>query len=78
MISHKYYTSQQLANTNCSADMDDTSATTTPNRHKTKKKVGSYSFYYKHLIGSGYGGRVYRGVKDNQKNPEYAIKVINL
>ncbi len=82
MESHKYYTSQQLARTNCSLDFEEPPPNpSTPSRQRTKntkKRVGDYSFYYKHLIGSGYGGRVYKGQREDEKGTWYAIKVIRL
>jgi serine/threonine-protein kinase ULK/ATG1 len=45
---------------------------------KGKKRIGRYSFYLKHLIGSGYSSRVYRGIRDNNKTQNFAIKVIKL
>ena len=45
---------------------------------KGKKRIGKYSFYLKNTIGSGYGSRVYKGIKDNNKTEWYAIKVIKL
>jgi hypothetical protein len=47
-------------------------------KNKGKKRIGPYSFYLKNLIGSGYGGRVYKGIRDNNKNTWYAIKIIKL
>ena len=66
-----------LVDTSCSVDMEESDweeVTTT----KGKKRVGRYSFYYKHLLGSGYGGRVYKGIRDNSKENWFAIKVIRL
>lgn len=45
-------------------------------QQKGKKRIGKYSYYLHHLLGSGYGGKVYKGVRDNDKSTWYAIKVI--
>jgi hypothetical protein len=67
----------QLASTDGSALAEESDREeVTVSKGKSKKRIGAYSFYLKHLLGSGYGGSVYRGIKDNNKSMWYAIKVI--
>ena len=44
----------------------------------SKKRVGPYSYKLNDIIGSGFTSTVYKGIKDNDKNQMYAIKVVNL
>lgn len=66
-----------LANTNCSTVFEESDREeliqTLP---KSKKRIGAYTFHLKNFLGHGYGGTVYKGVRDNNKNVWYAIKVI--
>ena len=66
-----------LARTSCSIDIDiNDKEDKMQNKSKGKKRIGHYSFYFQHLIGSGFGGKVYKGIKDNDRSTWYAIKVI--
>lgn len=68
-----------LASTNCSVDIDDCDKSEKiVAQNKGKKRIGPYSFHLKNIIGSGYGGRVYKGIRDNNKTVWYAIKIIKL
>ena len=66
-----------LAKTNCSIDIDQNEQEDQVKlNEKGKKRIGRYSFYFQHILGSGYGGKVYKGIKDNDRSVWYAIKVI--
>jgi serine/threonine-protein kinase ULK/ATG1 len=68
-----------LASTNCSVDIEDCDKSEKlVSQNKGKKRIGPYSYYLKNIIGSGYGGRVYKGIRDNNKTVWYAIKIIKL
>ena len=47
-------------------------------KQSDKKKVGRYVFSYRHIIGRGFGGKVYKGRLEGSKSYDYAIKVIRL
>lgn len=66
----------QLASTNCSMLAEESDREEVVAKGRSKKRIGAYSFYVKNLLGSGYGGSVYKGIKDNNKSMWYAIKVI--
>lgn len=66
-----------LAETKCSTFLEDSDREeTVVSKGKSKKRVGPYSFYLKNFLGNGYGGSVYKGIRDNNKSVWYAIKVI--
>lgn len=67
----------QLASTNCTTPAEESEREdVVVTKGRSKKRIGAYSFYIKNLLGSGYGGSVYKGIKDNNKSTWYAIKVI--
>lgn len=43
-----------------------------------KKRIGPYSFYLNDIVGSGFSSTVYKGIKDDDKNSTFAIKVVKL
>lgn len=43
-----------------------------------KKRIGEYSYYPSHIIGSGYSSNVYKCKRRNDKSVTLAIKVIRL
>jgi hypothetical protein len=43
-----------------------------------KKRVGPFSYYQNDVIGRGFSSVVYRGIRDNDKTQQIALKVIAL
>lgn len=43
-----------------------------------KKRIGPFSFYLHDVIGRGFSSVVYRGIRDNDKAQQVALKVITL
>lgn len=67
-----------LQRTNCSARTEDSQPVQKVRLQKGKKRIGRYSFHLRDQIGAGCSSKVYRGIRDDQKETSFAIKVISL